>query len=85
MLSYRGYGLSSGSPSEQGLKQDAQVAFEYLRNKKKSKHIILYGQSLGGAVALHLATKASPHAVILENTFLSIVSLPLITLTDHTH
>ncbi|KAI0328749.1 alpha/beta-hydrolase [Cubamyces sp. BRFM 1775] len=79
MLSYRGYGLSEGSPSEKGIRIDAQCALDYiLAHSYLSKTpIILYGQSIGGAVAIDLAHR-NPHAVralILENTFLSLPRL----------
>ncbi|KAI8918924.1 Alpha/Beta hydrolase protein [Entophlyctis helioformis] len=76
MLSYRGYGLSEGSPSEKGLKIDAQAALDYILSHDKLKHtkIIVYGQSIGGAVAIHLAAENSHRisALIVENTFLSL-------------
>ncbi|KAI3406992.2 bem46 [Candida oxycetoniae] len=77
IYSYRGYGKSTGSPSEVGLKKDADRVMDYL-TKEDSQYqessIILYGRSLGGAVAIYIAaTKSScVHAIILENTFLSI-------------
>lgn len=75
MLEYRGYGLSTGSPSELGINIDAQTGLDYVRQRDglKDTKIVLYGQSLGGAVAIQLAAKNQDIAgVILENTFLSI-------------
>lgn len=73
MLSYRGYARSEGSPSESGLCKDAQAALDYvLANPVLQKTpVILYGQSLGGAVAIHLASRnpSKFRALILENTF----------------
>ncbi|KAF8603712.1 alpha/beta-hydrolase [Ceratobasidium sp. AG-I] len=79
MLSYRGYGLSEGQPSEKGLKIDAQTAFDYilehpiLRDTRK----ILYGQSIGGAVAFYMASQnsSSVSALVVENTFMTLPSL----------
>src|SRR5271170_4736728 len=53
------YGKSSGSPSEKGLKIDAETALQYVfkREELRNSPIILYGQSLGGAVAIYLAEK----------------------------
>lgn len=72
MLSYRGYGLSTGSPSETGIRIDAQVALDFIKKHPllKSTLIVLYGQSIGGAVSIDLASrnKSSIHALILENT-----------------
>ncbi|KZO94438.1 alpha/beta-hydrolase [Calocera viscosa TUFC12733] len=79
MLSYRGYGLSEGTPSEKGIRIDAQTALQYIVKHPvlKDTKIFLYGQSLGGAVAIDLASHYPEliHAVIIENTFLSIPKL----------
>ncbi|KAI0354055.1 alpha/beta-hydrolase [Trametes cingulata] len=79
MLSYRGYGRSEGNPSEKGIRMDAQCALDHvLAHPYLSKTpVILYGQSIGGAVAIDLASR-NPHAIralILENTFLSLPRL----------
>eukprot|EP00898_Chlorokybus_atmophyticus_P004403 jgi/Chlat1/4964/Chrsp32S08947 len=79
MLSYRGFGASEGSPSEWGIKLDAQAALDYLLNHPDidNKQLISFGRSLGGAVAAHLAA-ANPgklRCVVLENTFTSIVDM----------
>ncbi|TEB29706.1 alpha/beta-hydrolase, partial [Coprinellus micaceus] len=79
MLSYRGYGLSDGSPSEKGLQTDAQTALSYVLSHPalSQSPIILYGQSIGGAVSIDLASKNPSRisALILENTFTSLPSL----------
>jgi len=81
IMSYRGYGKSTGNPSEIGIKLDSMSTLAYLQNRKdiNPRKIILFGRSLGGAVAADLAahsplTPQSPPlaAVILENTFTSI-------------
>jgi len=78
MLEYRGYGLSTGTPDENGINIDAQTALDYIRNQKETEggKIIVYGQSLGGAVAIQLVAKNQEDgdivAMILENTFTSI-------------
>lgn len=77
IYSYRGYGKSTGVPSEVGLKRDADRVMEYLSREDaqyQESSIVLYGRSLGGAVGVYIAaTKSScVHAIILENTFLSI-------------
>ncbi|KAI0852658.1 alpha/beta-hydrolase [Daldinia vernicosa] len=81
MLEYRGYGLSTGEPDEKGIAIDAQTALDYLRSRAEtsSHKLIIYGQSLGGAVSIKLVSK-NQHAgdivgLILENTFLSMRSL----------
>ncbi|KAM0120076.1 bem46 protein, variant [Aspergillus fumigatus] len=81
MLEYRGYGLSTGVPDEAGLKIDAQTGFDYLRQRAETRNttIIVYGQSLGGAVAINLVAENQDSGdvggLILENTFLSIRKL----------
>lgn len=78
MLEYRGYGLSQGSPSEEGLYMDARAGIDYLftRTDINTNEIIVFGRSLGGAVAIDLATKEENSrriwCLILENTFTSI-------------
>ncbi|XP_023949058.2 protein ABHD13 isoform X2 [Bicyclus anynana] len=78
LVEYRGYGLSEGSPSEQGLYIDAQSAFEYIMQRSDIDHsqIIVFGRSLGGAVAIDLASRPEYRdriwALIVENTFTSI-------------
>ena len=70
-LDYRGYGASDGRPSEAGLYQDAAAAFDYLLTERKipSEQTVVYGRSLGGAVATWLAAHRRPGALILESTF----------------
>ncbi|CAO3680721.1 unnamed protein product [Rhizopus stolonifer] len=78
MLSYRGYGLSEGKPTEKGLKIDAQTVLGYIKQHSILKHtkLIAYGQSLGGSVAISLVSRNEEQfdALIIENTFLSVVS-----------
>jgi len=79
LLSYRGYGESEGSPSENGLIMDAEAALKYLQSRQDidSKKIILFGRSLGGAVSIALASShaADIQGMILENSFTSISDL----------
>lgn len=76
IYSYRGYGFSEGSPNEKGLKLDADRAISYLATNEfhKTKKLVLYGRSLGGANAIYISSKYPDlvDGVILENTFLSI-------------
>jgi fermentation-respiration switch protein FrsA (DUF1100 family) len=78
MLSYRGYGKSGGDPDEAGLKLDAHAALDYIKQDPilSATKVIVYGQSIGGAVAISLASEREHDidALILENTFLSLVS-----------
>lgn len=79
MVSYRGYGKSEGMPSESGIRSDAKAALEFVQQhpSTSSTSVILYGQSIGGAVCIDLAKNHADaiHALILENTFTSIPHL----------
>jgi fermentation-respiration switch protein FrsA (DUF1100 family) len=74
IFDYRGYGKSEGTPDEQGLYADAVAAYQYLlsRNDFRKDKIVFFGQSLGGAVAVDLATKRPCEKLILEATFTSV-------------
>lgn len=74
IIDYRGFGLSAGSPSEKGTYLDAQAAWAYLtQTRGEPPHrIALFGRSLGGAVAIDLASrlgKDGPAALVVESTF----------------
>lgn len=73
IVDYRGYGKSQGRPSEYGLYLDAKAAYSYLVNNRKIKpgQIILYGESLGCAVVVDLASKVKSKGLILEGAFSS--------------
>ena len=70
---YRGYGMSQGEPVENGLYKDARAAWRYLTKERgfDQEDIILFGRSLGGAVAAELAAEIQPGGLILESTFSS--------------
>ena len=74
IIDYRGYGLSSGTASEQGTYRDADAAWEYLVGQRHLTpgEIVIFGRSLGGAVAADLAGRTQPAAVFLESTFVSV-------------
>jgi len=70
MIDYRGYGKSSGIPSEKGLYSDAEAAYKYLlETGYRPEEIIVYGQSLGTAVAVDLASRRRCGALVLEAAF----------------
>jgi uncharacterized protein len=73
IFDYRGYGKSAGSPSEAGFYRDAEAAWEYVTRRRgvSPERILIFGRSLGGPVAAHLAAKHAPRALILESTFSS--------------
>lgn len=74
ILDYRGYGKSSGSPSEQGTYRDAEAAWRHLTVTRKiePRRIALLGESLGGAVAAQLASDQPPAALVLASVFTSV-------------
>ena len=71
-LDYRGYGRSAGTPTEKGLYQDAQAAYDYLlKAGYHPSQIVLHGESMGTAVAVDLAARRPCAAVVLEAPFTS--------------
>ncbi len=74
IFDYRGYGESEGRPSEPGTYLDAEAAWNYLTDVKETPpgRIIVFGRSLGGAVAAELALRRPPAALILEAGFTSV-------------
>lgn len=77
IFDYRGYGLSTGKPSVAGTRKDAQAMWRYMISERgiEPSHIVLWGRSLGGAVAAGLAVDVKPAALILESTFTSVVDM----------
>lgn len=77
IIDYRGYGKSTGSPSEQGTYIDATTAWQYLITEKKipADKIIIFGRSLGGAIASKLAMEQSSAGFIIESSFTSISAM----------
>ncbi|PMR72213.1 alpha/beta hydrolase [Halomonas heilongjiangensis] len=81
ILDYRGYGRSEGSPSEAGTARDARAGWRWLVEEAEAPpgEVVLFGRSLGAAVAAELASsltgEASPAAVILESPFRSVPKL----------
>ena len=74
LFDYRGYGLSAGSPDEEGTYRDARAAYRHLRDVRgaAAENLVLFGESLGCAVALQLASEVSSKALVLEAPFTSI-------------
>lgn len=73
IFDYRGYGRSEGSPDEEGIYLDAEAAYDYMTSRYDvdENKVVIFGRSLGGAVAVDLATKRSGVGLILEATFTS--------------
>ncbi len=74
IFDYRGYGKSSGKPTEKGLYKDARAAYDYLisRNDVDKNKIVVYGKSLGGPIAADLCINRLSRALILEGSFASV-------------
>jgi fermentation-respiration switch protein FrsA (DUF1100 family) len=70
LLDYRGYGRSTGWPTEHGLYEDATAAWDWLSSRHHER-IVVHGESLGTAVAAELATRRKCAGVILEAPFTS--------------
>jgi len=82
IFDYRGYGENAGSPTEAALAADAQAVWRYATDERNvaPDRIILYGESLGGGVAVRLASDLSeagtpPGALVLRSTFTSLVDM----------
>lgn len=76
IIDYRGYGESGGRAGINGVKRDAAAAWEWLLKRGyPEEKIIIFGRSLGGAIAADLAETAAPGALILESTFSSLVDI----------
>ena len=77
IIDYRGYGASEGRPSEAGTYEDADAAWAYLTETRSlaAENIVIFGRSLGGAIAAWLAARRSPAALIVESAFSSVPEL----------
>jgi fermentation-respiration switch protein FrsA (DUF1100 family) len=74
IIDYRGYGRSTGTPSEHGMYSDARAAYEWLTETRRvaPDRIVVYGESLGCAVGVHLAAEARTGGVVVESGFTSV-------------
>lgn len=77
IIDYRGYGRSEGAPSEEGLYMDARAAWDYLTTTRRARadRIIVYGESLGGAIAVDLASQVKPCGLVVQSSFTSIADM----------
>lgn len=79
MMDYRGYGKSTGTPSERGLQLDGMAVLKYLKQHPRLSNspIVVFGRSLGGSLAIWLAYHHGPDisGVIVENTYMSIPTM----------
>jgi fermentation-respiration switch protein FrsA (DUF1100 family) len=77
IFDYRGYGQSEGKVTEKGTYRDAEAAWNYLKNMPDigEQPVVIFGRSLGAAIATWLSSKHRPAALIVESGFTSIVSM----------
>lgn len=77
LFDYRGYGRSEGSPDEEGTYRDARAAYRFLVEEKRvpPERLVIFGESLGSAVALDLALARPSRALVLESPFASVPAM----------
>ena len=75
LTDYRGYGSNPGRPTEEGLARDARAAAAFAGEQVPPDRIVYFGESLGAAVAIELATAQPPAALILRSPFTSLVAV----------
>ena len=75
LVDYRGYGGNPGRPSEAGLVADAEAAHAYLSGREDVERVVVFGESLGAAVAVALAREAEVHGVVLRSPFTSLADV----------
>lgn len=75
LVDYRGYGLSDGEPDEPGLYLDGEAMYREAAARRRPDDIVLFGRSLGAAVAVEMALRHPVGAVILETPFLSVPAM----------
>jgi len=74
IVDYRGYGQSTGSPSEEGIYRDAEACWQYLMEVQNlaPQEVVVFGRSMGGGPATWLTAQHTPGAVILESVFTNV-------------
>jgi fermentation-respiration switch protein FrsA (DUF1100 family) len=77
IFDYRGYGHSAGRPDETGTYRDAEAAWRFLVEQRgiPPSRIIIFGRSLGAAIATYIASRHTPRALIVESAFTSVPDL----------
>ena len=74
-VSWRGYGGSSGSPSEDGLRADARTGYDTLARRVDASRIVIFGESLGTTVAVLLAAQVKSAPVVVDSSFASALDI----------
>jgi fermentation-respiration switch protein FrsA (DUF1100 family) len=77
LFDYRGYGDSTGTPTEEGLATDGRAARAWLQQQPETRHtpLVYFGESLGAAVAVELAAAAPPAGLVLRSPFTSMIDM----------
>lgn len=75
LVDYRGFGGNPGRPSESGLALDARAAARFVSDEAPGHPVVLFGESLGAAVAIELATADAPAALVLRSPFTSLADV----------
>lgn len=75
LVDYRGYGGNPGSPSEDGLLADGRAARAWVDGQPTVEDVVLFGESLGAAVAVALAREQPPAALVLRSPFTSLLDV----------
>lgn len=75
MFDYRGYGGNEGRPTEEGLQTDARAVWGWARDRYPGRRLIVFGESIGAAVATGLAVQHPPSALILRSPFTSLADV----------
>lgn len=75
LLDYRGFGGNPGRPTETGLVADARAARTALEQRPEIRRVVLFGESLGAAVAVTVAAERAPDAVVLRSPFTALVDV----------
>ena len=77
IIDYRGYGLSEGSPTEQGTYLDAEAAVAHALSRPDvdPERVVLFGRSLGCAIAAEMAVRHDAYAIVLESPFTSVLAM----------
>lgn len=74
-IDWRGYGLSTGAPSQAGLQRDAEAALKWLQSRAEPSRIVVLGESLGTGVAVELVAKRRVGALVLESPYSSMLDI----------
>ncbi len=75
LFDYRGYGDNPGRPTEDGLARDARAALAFVGREAPGHPVVYFGESLGAAVAIELATATPPDALVLRSPFTSLADV----------